>query len=90
MRREVEAAKALLEADGWVVLRAKSYENMKRQKFYAECDARSERQHRVSTERWAREDLLPEERRLRNRCTFLYGLASRLGATDEELRGEAS
>lgn len=38
------------------------------------------------SQEWARE-ILTEERRLWDRCTYLYGLAARFGASDEELRG---
>lgn len=36
---------------------------------------------------WAR-DCLDRERKMADRATYLYGLASRLGATPEQLRGE--
>lgn len=38
------------------------------------------------TTEWAH-NAFAEERRLRDRCTYLYGLAAKHGATDDELRG---
>jgi hypothetical protein len=37
-----------------------------------------------NTERWAR-DVIAREHRLSDRCTYLYGLAAKHGATDDEL-----
>lgn len=37
---------------------------------------------------WAR-DCLAEQRRLADRCTFLYGAARAAGCTESELRGHA-
>jgi hypothetical protein len=43
-----------------------------------------EKEANESTTRWAHK-AFEEERRLRDRCVELYGLAARHGATDEEL-----
>jgi hypothetical protein len=79
-----ETAKKRLEDDGFVVLRAKSYRQAQERQHIAEALLRSEVEHAEATRQWA-SNCLDEERRLRDRCTHLYGLAKSLGATREQL-----
>jgi hypothetical protein len=44
-----------------------------------------EKEHNESTRRWALE-AFDQQRRLSDRCTYLYGLAVKHGATHDELR----
>lgn len=46
-----------------------------------------EKEHNEHTLQWARE-AFTEQRRMTDRCTVLYVLAARLGATDAQLCGE--
>lgn len=80
--------KKALEADGYVVLRARSYRAAQERQHIAEALLRSQEEHNVHTRAWAHK-AFDEERRLSNWCTYLYGLAARLGATEDELRGPA-
>lgn len=80
----VEKAKALLERNGFVVLREKSYRQAQERQRVAEALRQMERENAEHSRKWA-VNCLDEERRLRDRCTYLYGLAARHGATDEEL-----
>lgn len=79
-------AKKALEADGYVVLRAKSYRAAQERQHIAQALLKSQEEHNEHTRAWAQE-AFKEERRLVERCTYLYGLAARHGATDDELRG---
>lgn len=89
MRAEnVEWAKKRLEGEGYVVLRAKSYRQAEERRRVAQARVFWAEDVAETARIWAR-DCLAEERRLRDRCTHLYGLAARYGATDEELRGPA-
>jgi hypothetical protein len=85
----ISVAKALLTANGYVMHRAKSWRQLIERVRVAECYRDSEIRATESTRGWAR-DCLAEERRLRDRCTFLYGMACAKGATVEELRGGIS
>lgn len=83
----VEEALAVVKAAGYVVLKEKSYRQAQERqrvaqvlKEYADEDA-----ERART--WARE-CLACERHLRDRLTYLYGLACKLGATREQIRGD--
>ena len=87
--REVEIARAIMERAGYVVLKAKSYRQAQERQRIAECYRDREIEAADSARAWAR-DCLNEERRLRDRCTFLYGAARAHGATVEELRGTPS
>jgi len=80
----VDEAKALLEAEGYVVLRAKSYQQAQARQASHQREVEWADRRVEMAERWAR-DCLAEERRLGARCTFLYGEATRLGATAEQL-----
>ena len=70
----------------WVVLKAKSYRQAQERQRVAEALRAAEERNSEHTRAWAMR-AFEEERRLRDRCTYLYGLAARYGATDEELRG---
>jgi hypothetical protein len=82
----VEQAKALLEAAGYVVLREKSYRQAQTRQAIHQREAEWAERQAESARRWARE-CLAKERHLAERCTYLYGLAAALGATETQLRG---
>jgi hypothetical protein len=89
IQEEIEAtiaARHLLEAAGFVVLKEKSYRQAQERQRRAECYRDAEIRAAESAREWAR-DCLKEERRLAERCTFLYGVARSHGATEDELRG---
>lgn len=81
-----QSAIALLESHGFVVLREKSYRAAQERQRRAECYRDSEIRAAESARAWAL-DCLKEERRLAERCTFLYGAAMAAGCTAEQLRG---
>lgn len=83
---DIAAAKALLEAEGYVVLRAKSYRQAQERQRVAECLRESAERDAASARDWAR-NCLAEERYMRDRLTFVYGVARAYGATVEELGG---
>lgn len=82
---EAEEAIAIVEAAGFVVLREKSYRAAQERQRRAECQREYAEENRARSDAWAR-DCLTEERRLRERLTFVYGVAQRFGATIEDLR----
>lgn len=84
----VEEARKVLQQAGYVVLREGSYRRAQERQRVAEalCEYADER--RESYERWVRDELGPEIRRLRERLTFVYGVARAHGATVEELSAE--
>lgn len=86
---DVDAAKAFLEATGYVVLKAKSYRQAQERQRIAECQRESAEDRVKSVEAWAR-DCHAEERRLARRLTFVYGIAQAYGVTTEELRGDTT
>jgi uncharacterized protein HemY len=85
---QIDAAIDLLKAEGYVVLRERSYQRARERQRVAEAlrDAAERDAERAHV--WAR-NCLNDERRLRDRCTFLYGVARAHGATEDELRGSA-
>lgn len=87
MTDAIDAAKSLLEGNGFVVLREKSYRQAQERQRIAEALRSAAEEWRMSTQRWAEVTLHNEIRELMARCTFLYGEARARGATVEELRG---
>lgn len=83
---EVETAVEALESIGYVVLKAKSYRQAQERQRVAEAYKLAAIDEAKRAREWAL-DCLAEERRLRERLTFVYGVARAKGATDEELRG---
>lgn len=75
-----------LTLEGWTIIRTRSHQRTLEELRAARAGWQNEIVRRKDTEGWAH-DSLDEERRLRDRCTYLYGLAARLGATDEQLQG---
>lgn len=71
---------------GWVTLRERSYRQAQERHRVAEARRKVEEEAAEHARQWARE-CLAGERRLSERCTYLYGLAARLGATAEQLAG---
>ena len=79
---------AALEAEGYVVLKAKSY-RAAQERGRVDRALREAAEREVDrTEDWARE-AFAEQRRLADRCTFLYGVAIAHGATLDELKGDS-
>lgn len=87
--REQEA-RNLLETNGYVVLRAKSYKQAQERQRVADALAAYQAQRVEEVFAWVQRDLVPRERSLVDRLTFVYGVARALGASVEELRGETS
>jgi hypothetical protein len=77
-------ARKLLEQDGYKVLSERAHRALLTRVHVAESVAEHADEYRASTETWAR-GICAEERRLRDRVTYLYGVARAHGATDEEL-----
>lgn len=82
----IEEAKKLLVDNGYVVLKQKSYRQAQERQRVAEALRECAEEGAAHARAWAK-DCLVEERRLRDRCTFLYGAALARGATPTELRG---
>lgn len=74
--------------DGDVILRARSYFAGQERHRIADALLKSEIEHAEHVRGWALE-AFNEQRRLGDRCTYLYGLAASLGATPEQLAGTA-
>ncbi len=72
--------------EGWTVLRTKSYLAAQQRLAIAVREIEYEKRDAEHSREWAR-NAFTEERRLRDRCTYLYGLAASLGATAEQLKG---
>jgi hypothetical protein len=85
---KINEAKALLEAEGFVVLRAKSHANTLERARTDRVLREAAERHEASNMKWVREQEA-EHRRLYGRCSYLYGLAKALGATDEQLHDPA-
>lgn len=83
----IDDAKDTLRSAGYVVLKEKSYRQAQERQRRAECYQDAAEQARDSASAWAR-DCLTEERRLRDRLLFVYGVARAKGATVEELAGD--
>ena len=83
----IEEARATLEAAGYVVLKAKSYRQAQERQRRAECYRQAAEDARDSATAWAR-NCLAEERRLRDRLMFVYGIAQEYGATRSDLAGD--
>jgi hypothetical protein len=75
-----------LEADGWTVIRTKSYRAAQERQRIAQVLKDAAERDAERAREWAREECL-EQRYLRDRCTYLYGLAAAHGATKDELCG---
>jgi hypothetical protein len=82
---DIDDAKALLVANGYVVLKAKSHREAQLRRRVTEARARWADDDAEHARDWARK-CLDEERRLRERLTLVWGLAVEHGATLDELR----
>lgn len=83
---ELERAIATVKEAGYVVLKEKSYRQAQERQRVAEALRKLEQEHNEHTRAWASK-AFDEQRHLRDRCEYLYGLAARLGAGDRQLRG---
>lgn len=81
---DVQAAKELLEARGFTVLRAETARRSRERLRVAEALHGEALLQVERTEQWAQR-AFAEQHRLARRCERLYGLAARYGATDYEL-----
>ncbi|QGJ94955.1 hypothetical protein SEA_REDWATTLEHOG_96 [Gordonia phage RedWattleHog] len=81
---QLRAARAVLEAAGYVVLKKKSYDDIQRKRQRAETLLAAERDHQKSLYAWMSQHF-EEERRLRERLVFVYGVARAHGAPVAEL-----
>lgn len=87
VRVTVEQAKLILEANGYVVLKQKSYENAQRRQWVDRALRASAEEDRDRQREWMERDVFPWKRHLMNRVTHLGNLAVRLGATTEDMKG---
>lgn len=78
----------VVHGDGWKTMREKSYYQAQERQRVAEALRKLEQEHNEHTRAWANR-AFDEVRRLSDRCTYLYGLAASLGATEEQLLGAA-
>lgn len=83
----VAQAKEMLEAGGYVVLRAASYRAAQTRLRVAEALRDAAIEDRESRRVWMEREVFPWERHLVNRLTFLADLVHDLGATREQMRG---
>lgn len=86
MEWTVEDAKQLLAKAGYVVLKEKSYRAAQERQRIAECMREQAERAAEHARRWAL-NCCAEERYVRDRLTFVYGVARAHGATVEELGG---
>jgi hypothetical protein len=84
---DLDQALATVKAAGYVVLKEASYRRAQERQRLAQAQAEWETQQSEHIRAWA-SDCLDKERLLRDRATYLYGLAAKLGATGDQLRGE--
>jgi len=82
----IEEALETVRHEGYVVLKEKSYRQAQERQRIAEALKLAAEDRIESVEAWAR-GALAEERRIRDRLTFVYGVARAHGATIEELSG---
>ena len=75
-----------LEAEGYVVVKAKPYRAAQERRRVAEALKASAEDRVRSIDAWA-QGVCVEERRARERLTFVYGVARAHGASVEELSG---
>jgi hypothetical protein len=83
----LEIALQLVKANGYVVLKEKSYRQAQERQRIAQVMADYEKERREGAERWAR-DCCEDERRVRERLTFVWGIAMKHGATLEEMAAD--
>jgi len=81
-----DAYREALRQWGYVTLKAKSYRAAQERQRIAECMAEMAKEDAEHARSWAI-NCLDEERRLRDRLTFVYGVARAHGASIEDLSG---
>ena len=84
---EVQQAKELLRANGFIVLTAKSYYAAQERQRCAEVTAQSAIADRDGQRQWMERDIFPRLDHLSDRLTFVYGIARARGASVVELGG---
>jgi hypothetical protein len=80
-------AKRLLESAGYVVIKGTSHRRAQERQRIAEARMEDAFSRVASVEAWA-QSLCAEERRLRDRLVFVYGVARAHGASVAELSQE--
>jgi hypothetical protein len=83
---DVAAMREEAEAEGYVLLKATSYRRAQERQRIAEARMRDAFDRVEHIDQWA-QDGYAELQRLRERLTFVYGVARAHGATVEELSG---
>jgi len=86
---DIEDVKSWLNVMGFTVIKTKSYRAAQERQRIAECMTEMAKESAASNRAWAI-NCLDEERRLRDRLNFAYGVARANGATIEELSGSQS
>ncbi|ANA86924.1 hypothetical protein SEA_DELIAN_68 [Gordonia phage Delian] len=87
---DIDDARKLLEDNGFVVLREKSYRQAQERQRVAEALRRAAEEDSARTRKWVQTELGHEIRYLRDRCTFIYGEARAAGCSVEQLSGGPS
>lgn len=88
MSDAITEARDLLECNGYVVLKAKSYHQAQERQRVAEALRQYAEELRAGTQRWVETEWVPRERHLSDRLTFVYGVARAHGITVAELSQE--
>lgn len=88
-RQDLEEARLLLKAHGYVTVKEGSYAAAQTRLAVAKHRAECESEAAAHARDWAR-DCLRESRRLMDRLTFVYGVARAFGASHDDLRGDCS
>lgn len=78
---------ATTDADGNIVLKPASYYRLLERVRTAEALQAAAEEARANVYAWVDRDVVPRERDLSDRLTFVYGVARARGATVEELGG---
>jgi hypothetical protein len=85
----IMGAKAFLERSGYVVLKAKYHRAEQERRRIARIRMDDAMERVVQIDAWAR-SVCMEERRVRDRLTFVYGVARAHGASVKELTQETA
>lgn len=84
----VDAARRVLANAGYVAIKDSSYRKSQERVRAAEQRAEYAKEEAASQRDWVERELLPRERHLSDRLTFVYGVARAHGATVQELQGD--
>ena len=84
---DIEDVKSWLSVMGYVTIKAKSYRAAQERQRIAECLMRRAEEEAKGNRAWA-VNCLDDSRLVRDRLTFVYGVARAHGATVEDLTGK--